>query len=176
MWWNISFIFLSFWLEKSCWNVIKGIRGKAHNRHICMSIAKDEEPRPLVNPCVLSPCGPYSECRDINGQASCACLPTYIGTPPNCRPECSVNPECPTSQACIQRKCRNPCDGVCGVGAICNVIRHTPTCSCPNGFTGDPFVVCRPIIEEGKIVTRIFVVLFIETDRFRRIMSLLILL
>lgn len=119
-----------------------------------MPIAKDEELRPFVNPCAPSPCGPYSECRNINGQASCACLSTYIGTAPNCRPECSVNPECPTNQACIQRKCRNPCDGVCGVGAICNVIRHTPTCSCPSGLTGDPFIVCRPIPQEGKLDSR----------------------
>jgi len=117
-----------------------------------MFIAKDEELRPFVNPCAPSPCGPYSECRDINGQASCACLSTYIGIPPNCRPECSVNSECSTNQACIQRKCRDPCDGICGVGAICNVIRHIPTCSCPNGFTGDPFVMCRTIPEEGKMI------------------------
>lgn len=118
---------------------------------IFISIAKDEEPRPLVNPCAPSPCGPFSECRDINGQASCACLSTYIGTPPNCRPECTINSECSTNQACIQRKCRNPCDGVCGVQATCSIHQHTPICSCLTGFTGDPFVMCRPVSEEGKI-------------------------
>jgi len=117
-----------------------------------MFIAKDEDLRPFVNPCAPSPCGPYSECRDINGQASCACLATYMGTPPNCRPECLINSECLSNQACIQKKCRNPCDGVCGVGAVCNVINHTPTCSCPSGFTGDSFVICRLIPEEGKTV------------------------
>lgn len=118
-----------------------------------MSIAPDKD-RPLVNPCAPSPCGPYSECRDVNGQASCACLPTYMGTPPNCRPECLINSECTSNQACIQRKCRYPCDGVCGVGATCNVISHLPTCSCPSGFTGDPFVICRPVPEEGKTIGR----------------------
>lgn len=119
--------------------------------YLFMSIARDEDLRPSVNPCAPSPCGPYSECRDINGQASCACLSTYMGTPPNCRPECLINSECLSNRACIQKKCRNPCDGVCGVGAVCNVINHTPTCSCPNGFTGDSFVQCRLIPEQGKM-------------------------
>lgn len=97
-----------------------------------------------VNPCVPSPCGPYSQCRDIGGSPSCSCLATYIGTPPQCRPECSINAECPGHLACISAKCRDPCPGSCGVGARCQVLNHTPICTCPEDYTGDPFSGCYP--------------------------------
>ena len=95
------------------------------------------------NPCVPSPCGPNSQCQDFNGSPSCSCLPTYIGSPPNCRPECSINAECPSNQACIKEKCRDPCPGSCGINARCSVINHTPICSCEEGYTGDPFTNCQ---------------------------------
>lgn len=110
-----------------------------------------ETPPPYINPCVPSPCGPYSECRDVNGQASCACSPNYIGAPPNCRPECINNSDCPSNEACIQKKCQYPCNGVCGIGATCSVINHIPVCTCPDRFNGDPFDKCIPKIEDGKI-------------------------
>lgn len=97
-----------------------------------------------VNPCVPSPCGPNSECRDINSQASCACLSGFNGSPPNCRPECVINPDCSSNQACLQTKCRDPCPGSCGVSAVCSVVNHTPVCTCPEGFSGDPFTRCSP--------------------------------
>lgn len=100
-------------------------------------------PGPVVqNPCVPSPCGPYAECRDIGGAPSCSCLKSYIGSPPNCRPECTINSDCASNQACINEKCRDPCPGSCGLSAICNVINHTPACTCPEEFTGDPFNNC----------------------------------
>lgn len=102
------------------------------------------EHEPYRNPCVPSPCGPNSECRDINGSPSCTCLPTYLGSPPNCRPECTINSECPSHQACINQKCADPCPGSCGFEAICNVLNHIPTCTCPAGYTGDPFRICSP--------------------------------
>ena len=96
------------------------------------------------NPCNPSPCGPNSQCRDFNGSPSCSCLPTYIGAPPNCRPECLVNSECPSNKACITEKCRDPCPGSCGIMAQCSVINHTPICTCPDQYTGDPFTNCYP--------------------------------
>lgn len=103
-------------------------------------------PAPMLpeyrDPCVPSPCGPYSQCREIGGQPSCSCLPAYTGVPPNCRPECVISSECPSNKACIKEKCRDPCPGSCGAGAQCSVINHTPTCSCPAGYTGDPFTNC----------------------------------
>lgn len=94
-------------------------------------------------PCFPSPCGPFAECRDVRGIPSCSCMPNYIGTPPNCKPECSINSECAAEQACINEKCRNPCAGSCGVSAICNVYNHVPVCTCPEGFSGDPFISCQ---------------------------------
>lgn len=102
------------------------------------------------DPCNPSPCGPLSECRNINGGSSCACLSTYIGAPPNCRPECSINSECPSNQACINEKCRDPCPGSCGLNAICNIINHTPVCTCSEYETGDPFTICSPKLPPSK--------------------------
>lgn len=98
----------------------------------------------IVNPCVPSPCGPNSNCRDIGGSPSCSCSNNYIGSPPNCRPECTISSECSSNLACMQEKCKNPCVGACGLQAQCNVINHTPVCVCPDGYTGDPFSRCNP--------------------------------
>jgi len=98
-----------------------------------------------VNPCSPSPCGPNSQCREINGQAVCSCLPGYFGNPPGCRPECTVSSECAYDKACLRQKCVNPCPASCGQNAQCSVINHSPICSCRAGYTGDPFIRCTPI-------------------------------
>lgn len=102
-------------------------------------------PPPIVkrDPCNPSPCGPFSQCREQYGSAICTCLSSYIGSPPNCRPECVSNSDCPLHLACSQEKCRDPCPGSCGQGALCRVVNHSPVCVCENGYTGDPFVACR---------------------------------
>lgn len=94
------------------------------------------------NPCNTAVCGPNSQCRVVNNQAVCSCLPTYLGIPPACRPECVVNSECPQNQACMQQKCVNPCIGACGVRANCEVFNHNPICTCPLAHSGDPFTQC----------------------------------
>lgn len=96
-------------------------------------------------PCNPSPCGPNSQCRNVNGQAVCSCVPGYVGSPPSCRPECTVSSDCPRNEACSNLKCVNPCIGSCGIRAQCQVINHNPICSCPAGLSGDPFVRCDPI-------------------------------
>lgn len=106
-------------------------------------VVVEKEP---VNPCIPSPCGPNSHCREANGVASCSCLPDMLGSPPSCRPECITNSECPSNMACFNKKCQDPCPGSCGHQALCHVVNHNPVCSCPNGFTGSPFVACQPII------------------------------
>lgn len=95
-----------------------------------------------VNPCHPSPCGPNSQCREVNGNPSCSCIPEFIGNPPNCRPECVSNFECSDHLACINNKCKDPCPGTCGQNADCRVISHTPNCQCQVGYTGDPFRLC----------------------------------
>lgn len=95
-----------------------------------------------VFPCNPSPCGPNSQCREIQGQAICSCLIGYRGSPPTCRPECVTSSECALNRACSNQKCIDPCKGNCGVNAICQVINHNPICSCPSGFGGNPFSRC----------------------------------
>ena len=95
-----------------------------------------------VDPCRPSPCGANAQCNVAGNRAVCSCLPGFIDRPPNCRPECVVHQDCRVDQACIGQKCRDPCPGSCGVGAECVVRNHNPVCSCPRGFTGDPFTQC----------------------------------
>lgn len=116
----------------------------------CYEVLKEEVPTVIQpqNPCVPSPCGPNSECKVIRDSPACSCLPNYIGTPPSCRPECTINPECPINQVCTRQKCIDPCPGSCGANAKCSVINHMPTCSCETGYTGDPFTYCSPV--QGK--------------------------
>jgi hypothetical protein len=47
------------------------------------------------------------------------------------------------TQSCANQKCIDPCPGTCGVQAICQIRNHNPICSCPSGYTGDPFVRCQ---------------------------------
>lgn len=98
--------------------------------------------RPKDFGCSPSPCGPNSICREVNGHPVCSCEQGYIGTPPSCRPECVVSSECSQDRACVNQKCIDPCAGTCGTNARCQVVNHSPICSCSSGFTGDPFIRC----------------------------------
>lgn len=115
---------------------------------------------PSENPCVPSPCGPNSQCRDIRGTSACSCLSNYIGKPPNCRPECVLSAECPSNLACINEKCQDPCIGSCGQHTTCHVLNHNPVCRCEIGYTGDPFSSCS-IVQQSKIQSQ-----FIFTEKF----------
>lgn len=108
------------------------------------------------DPCYPSPCGPYSQCRDSNGSPSCSCVANYIGSPPNCRPECISHSECSSNRACINEKCRDPCPGSCGNNARCEVINHIPICTCSDEYTGDPFTSCYPKPPPRKTLTGYF--------------------
>lgn len=110
---------------------------------------------PIMNPCVPTPCGPFSQCRNVNDHAVCSCLSNYIGAPPNCRPECVVSSECALDRSCINMKCKDPCPGTCGQNARCQVVNHNAICSCNIGFVGDPFVRC--LKEEESKTTLCFI-------------------
>jgi hypothetical protein len=101
-----------------------------------------------TNPCNPSPCGQNSQCREINGQAVCSCLPGYTGSAPYCRPECVISSDCSLQKSCMNYKCIDPCSGYCGINALCKVINHNPVCTCPRGQTGDPNNRC---FEIGKL-------------------------
>ena len=105
------------------------------------------DPEIPPDPCIQSPCGPNSKCRTINGQPVCTCLPNYIGKPPECKPECRISDDCSLHMACINNKCADPCPNTCGLRAECSAKNHSPICTCPPGFTGDPFSEC---FEKGK--------------------------
>ena len=99
-------------------------------------------PDPPQDPCNPSPCGPNSVCKNIDSHGVCSCISGYIGTPPSCRPECVVSSECSATRSCVNYKCTDPCLGSCGLNARCEVINHSPICSCFPGQTGDPFKSC----------------------------------
>lgn len=115
-----------------------------------------------MNPCIPSPCGPFSQCRVVNSHAVCSCLESYIGSPPSCRPECVISGDCPQNRACIGQKCQDPCPGTCGINAQCQVVNHNPICSCLSGYTGDPFVRCI----QQKRETFIFYYLYLSIIEF----------
>lgn len=106
-----------------------------------LPIVDHEEELPR-NPCHPSPCGPNAQCRAVGETPSCQCVQGYVGSPPNCRPECVINADCPTQEACLNNKCLDPCPGSCGTNAECHVISHTVSCTCPPSYTGNPFVQC----------------------------------
>ena len=96
------------------------------------------------DPCEPNPCGSYSNPpARRNTRCDCSCLPGMTGFPPNCRPECLHNIDCPTDKACKNQKCVDPCPGLCGRNANCIVRNHNPYCVCQNGFVGDPFSSCQ---------------------------------
>lgn len=97
-----------------------------------------------------STCGPNAICQVRDDMPACSCLANYIGIPPNCRPECTINPECSSNLACINQHCVNPCIGSCGANALCSVVNHVAVCSCIQGYTGDPFSSC--VLFTGKFL------------------------
>ena len=103
----------------------------------------DPLPIPESRPCTPSPCGPNAICKEQNGAGSCSCVTDYIGNPyEGCRPECLRSSDCPSNQACVNSKCKDPCPGTCGPNAECHVVNHLAMCNCYPGYTGNPFTFC----------------------------------
>lgn len=90
-----------------------------------------------------SPCGINAECIERSGAGACSCLKDYFGDPyDGCHPECVVNSDCANNKACIKNKCSDPCPGTCAISSDCQVVNHSPICTCWPGYTGDPFIYC----------------------------------
>lgn len=140
---------LSRWHRRKCIYLLRyNERYDAKNQHsthtlgnILMTLSRRVVP-PVTRPCNPNPCGPNSICRELNGQAVCTCAPEFLGSPPLCRPECILSSDCRQNEACANQRCKDPCPGTCGIQARCTVVNHNPICSCPERFTGDPFIRC----------------------------------
>lgn len=100
-------------------------------------------PSVKITPCSKNTCGLNAICEDRQGVAICSCRPTFVGQPPNCRPECVTNSECSSDKACINYRCENPCIGLCGFSTNCVVRQHVPYCSCLESYEGNPYIECK---------------------------------
>ena len=54
------------------------------------------------DPCSSKQCGPHSGCTVENNEAVCHCQQGFLGSPPNCEPECVQNSDCPSDNACVR--------------------------------------------------------------------------
>lgn len=117
-----------------------------------------------INPCsdvVSPPCAPNAVCYSRNHQAGCRCpehmplgdpLAYCQRTPPAtvASPECEKDYQCPSQEACINNKCRNPCIELspCTPSSMCSVSDTTPVrtmvCTCPEGWISDNDGECKP--------------------------------
>lgn len=136
------------YLVRKLWN---HLRVATITKNYCNIPFKDYDPP--QSPCSLSPCGINALCNERNSAGSCSCVPEFFGDPyVECRPECVTNSECPKSRSCVNNKCRDPCSsGTCGINAECRVFSHSPTCSCLEGYTGNPSSSCHIIPEIRKL-------------------------
>lgn len=106
----------------------------------CERIKIVEKDRPVTRTCE---CGVNAECID-NSNGICRCIRSYYGNPYEiCRPECVINSECALHLSCLQNKCQNPCESLCGLNANCVVSNHIPLCLCNSGYIGNPYDYCR---------------------------------
>jgi len=94
----------------------------------------------------LERCGVNALCLAKNHRAVCSCPPGYRPDPDpyiRCKQfECLTDPECPTTQACQNEQCVDPCK--CARNADCSARNHTGICTCYSGYTGDPYgIACE---------------------------------
>jgi len=108
--------------------------------------------------CFPTPCGPNTDCQvNGNGVAICRCKPGFFPKPDTitgCGPQCTGDSECSGNTVCSGGKCINPCDGACGIDALCEVRIGRAICRCPSGTTGDPFTRCTRTAQstDGRIL------------------------
>lgn len=82
----------------------------------------------------------------MDGSYTCTCPHGLVGDPIKlgCKQpgDCFTDSDCPSSAACVDNSCKNPCDvlTVCGESAECVTQDHVPLCRCPGQATGDPKV------------------------------------
>lgn len=96
-------------------------------------------------PCNKVQCGINAICQDVGDKPLCSCPPGFFGDPRvECKPECVMNSDCTSNEACINQRCVDPCsfNNICGINAECLCSDHTVSCLCRDGYIGDPLVQC----------------------------------
>lgn len=115
-------------------------------RHACTSEAKN-------------PCANNAICFARNHAAACKCPPSLpLGDPTiECQkvtvinePECHMDQDCPSGQACLRDECRDACKELkpCVGNSRCSVSDSVPfrtmICRCPEGYTPNETGSCKP--------------------------------
>ena len=59
-------------------------------------------------------------------------------------PDCVSDAQCSTDKACVHERCQDLClvENPCGTNSNCRTSLHRPTCTCPDGWGGNPQVAC----------------------------------
>lgn len=102
-----------------------------------------------VNPCLVNdPCAISAECYPEDHRTKCRCPHGMEGDPfIQCLViGCRSNSDCPSTKACINRQCVDPClyNSECAPNAKCYVLQHTVACHCPPDIPyGDPLIMCE---------------------------------
>ena len=117
-----------------------------------------------INLCdIETPCLFGQICETVNHEVICKCDFGYTLDKNNkcvlsIIPECSTDNECRDGYACLNQTCNNLCAfNPCGLNAKCSVqgtssshssqsTMTTSICECKQGYTGDPFTGCTPLL------------------------------
>lgn len=100
-----------------------------------------------LNPCSTLSCGHGADCIVQAHKAHCICPAGTQGSPMvSCvSVVCQYNEDCADHEACdrLNRRCRPVCEqDTCAEQATCLAQNHQPTCTCLNGFQGNPYIEC----------------------------------
>lgn len=102
-----------------------------------------------IKVCENHPCGRHAVCLGKTHDPTCSCKEGYFGDPiQGCkRKECDSNSECSTDKICDDNMCKIAClvQNNCGENTVCSSEKHTHTCYCQPGYTGDPAKGCKAI-------------------------------
>ena len=66
---------------------------------------------------------------------------------------CVTSADCGPTRACQNLRCVDPCVGLCGTNANCQVRNHFPVCACKRGYSGDAFEHCERMAPVPTVTT-----------------------